>query len=44
MNIPQETEFDTIKTTVSQRILSDYGKQRFAEQQPASSIHSARKD
>ena len=43
MNIPQETEFDTIKTTVSQRILSDYGKQRFAEQQPASSIHSARK-
>jgi DNA mismatch repair protein MutS2 len=43
MNIPKETEFELIKETVRQKILSDYGKQRFTEQQPATSLQSAQK-
>ncbi|OTN76587.1 hypothetical protein A5886_001664 [Enterococcus sp. 8G7_MSG3316] len=41
MNIPQAAEFEQIKTQVSKKIISDYGKKRFAEEKPAASYTTA---
>jgi len=35
MNIPKATEFEQIKEQVSKKIISDYGKARFANEKPA---------
>lgn len=43
MKIPQATEFEQIKEQVSKKIISDYGKARFANEKPAATIHSAQK-